>query len=51
MIDGNQLILNQVTLCKAVEYWLNKDVLKNDIEVSAINYSASDCTFEVAIAI
>lgn len=50
MIDGNELILNQATMCRAVQHWLNNEVLQNNATVSSVSYNASSYQFEITLS-
>lgn len=50
MIDGNTLILNQATISKAIESWLNTVVLKSEVDVESVSYNASSTNFEVVLS-
>ena len=50
MIGTNVLILNQATICNAIQYWLNDSVLQDNGKVSNVSYNAADLTFNVKLA-
>ena len=50
MIGNNVLTLNQATINKAVEYYLNQCVLKDAVDVISVTKNTGyDSTFEVDV--
>lgn len=51
MKGTNRLVLNQATICDAIQYWLENEMLAGDvnIRVTNVNYNSSDFTFDVTV--
>lgn len=51
MIGNNKLVLNHATICTAVQYWLENEVLAGDmcgdIRVDAVSHTNVDNEFTV----
>ena len=47
LVGNNNIFLNMATMMKAVEWWLNSEVLQGDVTVGSIEYC--DYIFRVTI--